>query len=101
MDKRIYVGPPDFEARKDMLRICLSGRPYDKNIDFEKLAQMSEDYVGSDIELIVTQAARSAVSQERNMIDETMIASAISQFSPSITRQEISYYEQFADMERI
>lgn len=100
MDKRIFVGPPDFEARRDMFRICLSGRPYDKNIDFEKLAKMSENYVGSDLELIVTEAARAAVAQDKSMIDEQMLADAISKFNPSIAPEELQYYEQFGDIER-
>jgi transitional endoplasmic reticulum ATPase len=101
MDKRIYVAPPDSDARRDMLKICLSGRPYDKNIDFEKLASMSENYVGSDIELIVTEAARSAVSQDKNMVDEKMLTDAINKFNPSVSADEIEYYEQFAGMERM
>lgn len=100
MDKRVYVGAPDFEARRDMFKICLSGRPYDKNIDFEKLSQMSENYVGSDIELIVTEASRSAVTQDKNMVDEEMLVNAIKKFNPSITSEEIKYYEQFSDLER-
>jgi transitional endoplasmic reticulum ATPase len=100
MDKRVFVGPPDFEARRDMFRICLSGRPYDKNIDFEKLAKMSENYVGSDIELIVTEAARAAVAQDKNMIDEKMLADAVTKFTPSVTPEEIKYYSQFGDLER-
>ncbi len=100
MDKRIFVGPPDFEARRDMFRICLSGRPYDKNIDFEKLAKMTDNYVGSDIELIVTEAARAAVSQDKNMVDEKMLADAITKFTPSVTPEEIKYYSQFGDLER-
>lgn len=100
MDKRIFVGPPDFEARRDMFRICLSGRPYDKDIDFEKLAKMSDNYVGSDIELIVTEAARSAVSQDKNMVDEKMLVEAVKKFTPSVTPDEIKYYSQFGDLER-
>jgi transitional endoplasmic reticulum ATPase len=100
MDKRIYIGPPDLEARRDMFKICLSGRPYDKDIDFEKLAKQSENYVGSDIELIVTQAARMAVADNKSMVDEKMLADSIKKFSPSISLEEIQYYEQFADMER-
>src|SRR3990167_8496250 len=61
MDKRIYVGPPDFEAREEMFKLCLSGRPFDRNINFKKLAKMTENYVSSDIELIVTESARTAV----------------------------------------
>ncbi|MEO6077464.1 MAG: ATP-binding protein [Candidatus Andersenbacteria bacterium] len=100
MDKRIFVGPPDFEARRDMFRICLSGRPYDENIDFEKLAKMSENYVGSDIELIVTDAARMAVAEDRSMVDEQMLVESVHKFNPSISSEEIQYYEQFGDMER-
>ncbi len=100
MDKRIYVGPPDSEARRDMFKICLSGRPYDKDINFEKLAKMTENYVGSDIELIVTEAARAAVSQDKNMIDEKMLVDSIKKFTPSISPEEIGYYQQFGDLER-
>ncbi|KKQ69777.1 MAG: Serine/threonine protein kinase [Parcubacteria group bacterium GW2011_GWC2_39_14] len=100
MDKRIFVGPPDFEARRDMFRICLSGRPYDKDIDFEKLARMTENYVGSDIELIVTEAARAAVSKDKSMVDENMLVDSVKKFTPSITPEEIAYYEQFGDLER-
>ncbi len=100
MDKRIYIGAPDFEARRDMFRLCLSGRPYDKDIDFEKLAEVTENYVGSDLELIVTEAARAAVAQDKNMIDEAMLISAIKKFNPSISPEDIEYYEQFMDLER-
>lgn len=101
MDKRIFVGSPDFEARRDLFKICLSGRPYDKKIDFEKLAKMSENYVGSDIELIVTEAARTAVSKDKKMVDEKMLADAIKKFNTSIAPEEIAYYSQFGDLERL
>lgn len=100
MDKRIFVGPPDFEARRDMFRICLSGRPYDKDIDFTKLSKMSENYVGSDIELIVTEAARAAVAQDKNVVDEQTLVNAIQKFTPSIASDEMKYYEQFTDLQR-
>jgi len=100
MDKRIYVGAPDFEARRDMFRLCLTGRPYDKDINFEKLAELTENYVGSDLELIVTEAARAAVSQDKNMIDEAILVNAIKKFNPSISSEDIKYFEQFIDLER-
>ena len=100
MDKRVYIGPPDFGARKEMFKLCLSGRPYDKDINFEKLATMTENYVGSDITLIVTEAARSAVVENKNAIDEKMLVDSINKFNPSITLEEIKYYEQFEGMER-
>src|SRR3989344_3764302 len=100
MDKRIFVPPPDFEARKELFKIHLSGRPYDKNIDFEKLAKLTENFVSSDIELIVTEAARAAVLGDKKMVDEKMLISAIKKFNPSIAPEEIAYYSQFGDLER-
>lgn len=100
MDKRIFVSPPDFEARKEMFIICLSGRPYDKGINFEKLAKMTNNYVGSDIELIVTEVARMAVARDKDLIDEKMMIEAIQKFTPSISPEEIAFYDRFANFER-
>ncbi len=100
MDKRIYIPQPDFEARKEMFKICLSGRPYDKNIDFEKLAKMTENYVGSDIELIVTESARAAVMEDKEIIDEKMLVESIQKFNPSISEEELNYFDQFSNLER-
>ncbi len=100
MDKKIFVPPPDFDARRDMFKICLAGRPYDKEIDFEKLATLTENYVGSDIELIVTESARLAVARDKNSIDEGMLIESINKFKPSITLKEIEHYQQFRDLER-
>jgi len=100
MDKRIYIPAPDFEARKEMFRICLSGRPYDKDIDFTKLAEMTEKYVSSDIELIVTETARMAVAQNKNSIDEQLLIDAVNKCTPSISPEEIAYFDQFDNLER-
>lgn len=100
MDKRIYVSPPDYEARKELFRICLSDRPYDPNINFEKLAQSTENFVGSDIELIVTEAARDAVLNDRSQIEQGQIERCISKITPSISLEEIGMYSQFMHKER-
>jgi len=100
MDKRIYVGAPDFEARRDMFKLCLTGRPCDKDIDFERLSELTENYVGSDLELIVTEAARAAVAQDKSMIDEAMLEHSIKKFNASISPEDIKYFEQFIDLER-
>jgi transitional endoplasmic reticulum ATPase len=100
MDKIIYMPPPDFEARTEMFKIFLSGRPYVKNINFEKLSKMTGNYVGSDLELIVTESARMAVVEDKEMINEKMLEKAIRKFSPSISIEDIKYYDKFNDLER-
>jgi transitional endoplasmic reticulum ATPase len=100
MDKRILVPPPDFSARREMFQICLSGRPYDSAIDFDKLATLTENFVGSDIELIVTDAARAAVARDSGRIEQEMILEVISRFSPSISTEEIEKFRQLSYLER-
>jgi len=100
MDKRIFVPPPDFGAREEMFRLCLNDRPYNPAIDFQKLAAMTENYVGSDLELIVTEAARDAVTLNKPEIDEAMVICAIEKVTPSLSQNEIDMYSAFADMER-
>ncbi len=61
LDKKIYIGPPDFEARKELFHIYIerSSRPSEK-IDYEKLATLTEWYVSSDIETICDEVSRDA-----------------------------------------
>ena len=100
MDKRIFVPPPDFEAREEMFRLCLNGRPCSPGMNYQKLAAMTENYVGSDLELIVTEAARDAVALDKAEIDEATLIRAIEKVTPSLSQDEIDMYSAFADMER-
>lgn len=100
MDKRIYVGPPDFKARHQLFELCLNGRPFSSNIDFSKLASMTENYVCSDIQLIVTEAARKAVITNKDEIDEQMLIEAIKNCSVSVSIDDLKYYESFGNIER-
>ncbi|MBI2799440.1 MAG: ATP-binding protein [Gammaproteobacteria bacterium] len=100
MDKRIFVPTPDFEAREDMFRLSLKGRPHSQTINFQTLAKRTENYVGSDLDLIVTEAARYAVTHDHPEIDEATLLHAIEKVTPSLTLSEIEMYNSFANMER-
>ena len=100
MDKRIFIPPPDFNARVSLYKIYLTGRPFQQDIDFEKLARLTEGYVSSDIELVVTQAARLAINGENDTIDQVELETAIDSVKPSLTPEEIAKYEQFKSLER-
>lgn len=99
MDKRIMVSPPDLEAREELFKLFLSERPV-KDINYQKLAALTEYYVSADIELIATEAAREAVALDRDYIDQEIVEQTIKSTTPSILEDEIEYYKQFASMER-
>ena len=59
IDRVFFVPQPDFEARKDIFKKHLSERPCDE-IDYDELAQLSEDFVAGDITETVNEAAMTA-----------------------------------------
>ena len=77
-DKKIYVSPPDFDARESLFRIGLSNRPFDKNIDFSHLSNLTEDFTCADIiEDIVESSARFAANHDMNSISQNMLENEI------------------------
>lgn len=61
LDKLIYVGPPDLEARAEMLKLHLGKRPLASDLDLARLATTLEGYSASDIKFLVDEAARDAL----------------------------------------
>lgn len=91
LDKKYYIGTPDFEARKLMFELYLKSRPYDFGLDYDKLAQLTEDYVSSDIEMIINDASRIALRQ-KSKITMAILEDVISKTKPSLTAAELKKY---------
>lgn len=77
-DKKIYVSPPDIEARTALFKISLANRPHDKNIDYDHLAKITEGYSCADIiEGFVESASRMAANLNKKEIDQELIENEI------------------------
>lgn len=83
LDKLIYVGPPDLEARREMLALHLSGRPVDATLELGSLAGALAGYSASDIRFLVDEAARDAF-RSRRQIDDEAFAGALARIAPSV-----------------
>lgn len=92
LDKKYYIGPPDFEARKLMFELYLKSRPYDFGLDYDKLATITEEYVSADIEMIVNDASRIALRQ-KSKITMAILVEVISNTQPSLTKRELEKYK--------
>ena len=93
MDKKYYIGPPDFEARRLMLELYLKARPYDFGLDYEKLSQLTENYVSADIEMIVNDASRVAL-RNKSKITMSILEDVIARTKPSLSKSELDKYIQ-------
>ena len=86
-DKKIYVPPPDFDARKSLFKMGLSNRPFDKHIDFDYLAKITEGFTCADIiEDVVESAARAAANLNREQIDQALLQREIDRIGPKSTK---------------
>ncbi|ORX54168.1 AAA-domain-containing protein [Piromyces finnis] len=76
LEKRILINLPDFEARKRMFEINLPNGSVDNNnnvvvegLDYDKLAEITEGYSGSDIKLVCKEAAMIPVRKIFNILE--------------------------------
>ncbi len=89
-DERIEVPPPDPDARVEIMKIHLRNRPVLlKEVDWDRVAGLTEGYSGSDIELVAENAARLALKErlereETVYISQTHIETAIGETPPTI-----------------
>lgn len=93
IDKIVYLPIPDKEARSGIFQIHMADRPYEVGIDYDRLAELTEYYVASDIAYIVNEAARVALERDCNITQE-ILEDAIKQTSPSVSKKTIEEYEQ-------
>lgn len=101
IDEMIYVGMPDKEARESLFRLALSKLPIDENIDFAKLATLTNGYNCSDISYIVKTASRkmfNATIRETNRaykkITQELLEDTILHKSPSVNSRDIREFER-------
>lgn len=92
LDKKFYIGTPDFEARKLMFELYLKARPYDFGLDYEKLSNLTDGYVSSDIEMIINDASRIAL-KAKSKITMAILEEVIARTKPSISKGELQKYE--------
>jgi transitional endoplasmic reticulum ATPase len=92
IDKLFNIPPPDFEARKSLFELYLDSRPVEIGIDYEKLSKLTENYVSSDIEFLVDEAARKAL-KDKSKITQEILETIIKQSNPSVNRSELEKYQ--------
>lgn len=91
LDKLVYVGPPDPDARSDMLTLHLAGRPVAGTLDVPALARALTGYAASDIRFLVDEAARKAMEGDCD-IGEDQFEAAMMTVRPSVLPEVEAQY---------
>ena len=98
-DRRIYVPPPDYEARLQILKIKTKNMPLAEDVNLEELAKRMEGYSGADIDSVCREAALNALRRDINAKEVTLkdFEEAMAGIAPSITPEMEKWYR---DMEK-
>jgi SpoVK/Ycf46/Vps4 family AAA+-type ATPase len=105
-DKIIYMPLPDLNGREKIFKYYLSKLPIVEDIDFHKLAEISERYSGADIKNVCDEAARETAEEASSMnkiLQITMgdMVRIIKLTKPSTSLGQIEEYTTFKlDYER-
>jgi len=67
-DRRIVIDYPDLEGRKAIIKIHAKDKPFEENIDWEKVAKRTVGFSGADLENMLNEAAILAARTEKNKI---------------------------------
>jgi transitional endoplasmic reticulum ATPase len=60
-DREIEIGVPNRDGRLEVLQIHTRGMPIDKDVNLEKLADISHGFVGADLQALAKEAAMRAL----------------------------------------
>ncbi len=68
-DRRVILDMPDIEGRKAILSIHMRGKPFVKNVDWDKVATRTVGFSGADLENMLNESAILAARGGKKAID--------------------------------
>ena len=67
-DRRVLVDYPDLEGRKAILKIHSRGKPFESDVNWDRVAKRTVGFSGADIENMLNEAAIDAARQAKTKI---------------------------------
>ncbi len=112
IERHIYIPPPDKEARVEIFKIHLRGKPLADDVNIEELAEMTEGYSGADIEAVCREAGMLAIRElikpgmtkeeakeaaKKLKIAKRHFEDALKKVKPSLTKEDVKKYEKMIE----
>lgn len=89
-DKKIFIAPPDLQARAEAFKMYLENYPSTK-LNYELIAELSEYYTFADIEYICNEIKRQAIVVKK-LLNTDLVCSSVASFKPKLNEDEIEKY---------
>ncbi|KAJ3211504.1 spermatogenesis associated protein 5 [Dinochytrium kinnereticum] len=97
IDRILYVSPPDFDARKEILSIQTSKMACATDVDVMELATKSDGFSGAEVVSLCQEAALLAMEEDiqAKEVKRDHFLAAVAGVTPRITAEMIAFYDQF------
>jgi transitional endoplasmic reticulum ATPase len=98
-DRLVMIGEPDESGREAILRIHSQNMPLAPDVSLREVAEITDGYVGSDLESITREAAIEALREDGDAEDVEMrhFRKAMESVRPTINDDLMDYYERMED----
>jgi transitional endoplasmic reticulum ATPase len=95
-DRLVYLGAPDRKGRLKIFKIHTNDTPLAADVDLETLADITEGYVGADIESVSREAVMIALRENFDIesIEMRHFKEALKKVKPTITENIAQFYEK-------
>lgn len=102
-DEKVYVGLPDWPARRKMFELYLKGRPLSDDVDLEYLADVTEGWSGADLKNLCEKAAadvflravRCGAGDEPPPIGLRDLEAVLGETRPSVSTTDLERFEVY------
>ncbi len=68
-DRRVTIGMPDLNERKEIIKIHMKGKPFAKEVDIERIARRTVGFSGADLANMLNEAAILAAREDKKDIN--------------------------------
>ncbi|MFA1611950.1 CDC48 family AAA ATPase [Halobellus rubicundus] len=98
-DRLVLIGQPDEEGREQILKIHTRDSPLAPDVSLREIAEITDGYVGSDLETIGREAAIEALREDGDAeeIEMRHFRKAMESVRPTITDDLMEYYEEMQE----
>ena len=98
-DRLVLIGEPNLEGREQILKIHTKNSPLAPDVSLRELAEVTEGYVGSDLENIAREAAMEALREDPDCeeIEMRHFRAALESVRPTITENLMDYYRRMEE----
>jgi len=98
-DRLVFIGEPEQEGREQILKIHTQNSPLAPDVSLREIAEITDGYVGSDLESIAREAAMVALREDDGAEEVEMrhFRQAMENVRPTITDDIMDYYERIEE----